>query len=97
MRIPVRDFARVRLTAEIRDDEKAAAMPVLRRFPLLKGMVAFWAMVGAGLILHGLVLRFAWTHFLLFPPLAAPITLGLTGQNGRAVRRPADRRRRARR
>jgi Zn-dependent protease with chaperone function len=60
-------------------------MPVLRRFPLLKGLVmTFWVMVGAGLILHGLVFGFAWTHFLLFSPLAAPLTLGLTGQTAEA-------------
>jgi hypothetical protein len=56
-------------------------VPVLRRFPVLKGLViAFWVMVAAGLILHGLVFGFALTHFLLFSPLAASIVLGLTGQ-----------------
>jgi Zn-dependent protease with chaperone function len=64
-------------------------MPVLRRFPVLMFLFfAFWVMAGAGLILHGLVFGFAWTHFLLSTPLAAPITLGLTGQ---AAERYADR------
>jgi hypothetical protein len=49
---------------------------------------AFWVMAGAGLILHGLVFGFSWVHFLLFTPLAAPITLGLAGQ---AAERYADR------
>jgi Zn-dependent protease with chaperone function len=68
-------------------------MPALRRFPVLKFLViAFWVMVGAGLIVHGLVFGFAWTHFLLFSPLAAPLTLGLTGQSAEryADRQAAD-------
>lgn len=81
------------IPARIAADVIRRLMPVLRRFPLLKGLViAFWVMVGAGLILHGLVFGFAWTHFSLFSPLAAPITLGLTGKTAEryADRQAAD-------
>ena len=42
------------IPARIAADVIRRLMPVLGRFPLLKGLViAFWVMVGAGLILHG--------------------------------------------